>query len=168
MPRAAMIARNVARKLPPSFDIADLEQEAFIALWHQAEKFDESKGVPFRGYAFMAVRGAVLMACRRRSYRDATADELAPDYVDSRPSIEQELLDRRERKIRGARDSKRRRRTLELMDKLPHFEQFLIKRVYLDGDDVVDLAAAWSMDALLLKKRLRGGVRMLAKLRVKN
>lgn len=162
---AATIARNVSRNLPPSFDISDLEQEAYIALWRVAEKFDVSRGVPFRGYAYMAVRGAVLMACRRRSYTAATSDELEGDYACERPSIETEMHERNEREKTRWKNSKRRKRTAELMEQLPYFEQFLVKRVYLDGEDVADLAASWLMDVGALKKRLRGGVRMLMKLR---
>jgi RNA polymerase sigma factor (sigma-70 family) len=165
---AADIAHKASHNLPPSFDISDLEQEAYIALWRQAEKFDESRGVPFRGYAYMAVRGAVLMSVRRRNYTASTADELAGDYADYWPSPEIELLDQEDRERVRWRDSKRRKRVLGLMEQLPQFEQFLIKRAYLDGDALEDLAEVWGMDAMLLKKRLRCGVRMLSKLRVMN
>jgi DNA-directed RNA polymerase specialized sigma subunit len=49
--------------------VDDLEQEAVIAHWRCVEAFDASKGVPYRGYAYFTVRGAVLMSCRRKHYR---------------------------------------------------------------------------------------------------
>lgn len=78
---AENIARHVVRSLPPSFDLADLVQDAHIAVWNKAQDYDTSQGVPFEAYAYKAVRGAVLMAVRRRNWVEAnhTALDDVPD-----------------------------------------------------------------------------------------
>src|ERR1700733_13710312 len=73
---AASVGRNVARGLPPSFDLDDLQQIAVIEHWRRVDLYDGASGVPYRAYAYLAIRGAVLMACRRKAYREATHDEL--------------------------------------------------------------------------------------------
>ena len=80
---ASMVARNVHRKVPPSFDVEDLEQEARIAMWRCCEKYDpfNSKGVPFQAYSYLAVRGACLMYCRRRAWREATHESINPSFA---------------------------------------------------------------------------------------
>src|ERR1700675_2133617 len=76
LPWAERQARLLKRGLPPSFDVQDLLQIARIEHWRQVQSFDASRGVPYQGYACAAVRGAVLMACRRRHFREATHDRL--------------------------------------------------------------------------------------------
>ena len=66
---AASIERSVRRKLPPSFDVQDLAQIALIQHWRCVEQYDPARGVPYRAYAYFPIRGAVLMACRRREHR---------------------------------------------------------------------------------------------------
>src|SRR5579862_4320825 len=67
---AANVGRSVARCMPPSFDPDDLSQIAVIEHWRRVELYDRTTGVPYRAYAYQAIRGAVLMSCRRRHYRE--------------------------------------------------------------------------------------------------
>jgi RNA polymerase sigma factor (sigma-70 family) len=67
------MAGQVVRMLPPSYERDDMQQLARIETWRRYQVFDASRGVAFTTYAYRAVRGACLMAARRRSYRDATA-----------------------------------------------------------------------------------------------
>lgn len=69
---ADTIAQSVKRRLPPSFDLADLEQVARVATWAAAREYAPSLGVPFTAFAYKRVRGACFMSVRRRYYRDAT------------------------------------------------------------------------------------------------
>ncbi len=73
---ATAIARNVHRRVPPSFDLDDLIQEAHIALWKKSKLYDPGSGVPFRGFASLYVQGAVKMLLRRRHWLDHTSYEL--------------------------------------------------------------------------------------------
>ena len=80
-----VVAKRVHGQLPPSFlDLADLEQEAAIALWEQVQRYDPSKNNNVRGFAYLAVRGAVLMSVRRKHYREATNEELEPTHAGAR------------------------------------------------------------------------------------
>jgi DNA-directed RNA polymerase specialized sigma24 family protein len=65
---ASVIARNVLRKLPPSFGAGDLVEEALIEMWRRCQLYDPGnlRGRPFQAYAYRAVRGACLMGVRRR------------------------------------------------------------------------------------------------------
>jgi RNA polymerase sigma factor (sigma-70 family) len=132
---ARRVARSEWRGLPPSFALEDLEQEALIAMWKQSERYDPSRAVPFQAFAYRAVRGAILMACRRRPYREATHDELKlKDHpTDTRPNAEQALLDRREQKLRSQLVAYRLQKVEDLMAGFSAADAFLVKRAFIDG-----------------------------------
>lgn len=73
------IAEDVARRLPPSFDLDDLRQEALLAAWRAEARYDPSRGIPFTVYAYRAVHGACLMSARRRHWTAATMEEIPAD-----------------------------------------------------------------------------------------
>jgi RNA polymerase sigma factor for flagellar operon FliA len=58
------IAERLASKLPPSVDLDDLMGAGMLGLLDAVDKFDPSKGVLFRTYAEMRVRGAMLDSLR--------------------------------------------------------------------------------------------------------
>lgn len=89
---AKSIARKLARQLPPSFDLADLEQQALIGLWKATERYDAQRGVPFRSWAAIYVRGEVRMFARRRNYTEAT---MLPIEEDSAVEDQEEAYERR-------------------------------------------------------------------------
>lgn len=66
------IARATMRTLPPSFEYDDLHQAGAIGLLQAMDSFDAARGVPFRAYATLRIRGAILDSIRRRHYRNAT------------------------------------------------------------------------------------------------
>lgn len=114
----------VSRHLPPHLDRDDLIQEANIAAWQAADRFDESFGVPFDGYLAIRIRGAVTDYVRfwqhsRRTVRATLvsinepvwaggeefgelADNLADDSVpvDDSAAIEIDLRDMHDRVAR--------------------------------------------------------------------
>jgi len=113
---ADVVARGVARTLPPSFDLDDLRQIARIETWRRVQAFEPARGVHFTTFAYRAVRGACLMFARRRNYVMATSLELdersergACDDTEVRIHLDQvrdilgavldELLDERERRV---------------------------------------------------------------------
>lgn len=96
---AAAIGRRLTKRLPPSFDKDDLVQVALIEHWRRSQMYDSSTGVPYRAYAYTAVRGAVLMSCRRKHYREATHDELVGQFVDQHPLPDQVLLAEEEERL---------------------------------------------------------------------
>lgn len=139
---AERLARAGRRKLPPSFDVADLQQEARLELWRQVQRFDASLGVPFRGFAYFAVRGAVLMACRRKQYREATHEELkaTSHHVDKHLRPDELLIAREEWRNRlGPKLYRKRRKVLAALQRIPAEAAHLVRMVYLEGSDMDEL-----------------------------
>jgi DNA-directed RNA polymerase specialized sigma subunit len=103
---AAAVARNVHRKVPPSFDLADLEQVARIEMWKRVLLYEadngrpgrDPHGTPFRAYAHMYVRGAALMFARRRAWKDGTAEAISEREVDPALRPDEQIERRQEAK----------------------------------------------------------------------
>jgi len=99
-------------------------------------------GIPYAGYAYSPVYGAVMMACRRRHWRDTTAEELIPHALDEKESAESALLRKEEERNRSGRRERRRLQMVrDALRRLPAADAYLLKRVYLEGVDVEQLEA---------------------------
>src|ERR1044072_143447 len=94
------IAERLAAKLPPSVDIDDLMGAGMLGLLDAVDKFDPNKGVMFRTYAEMRVRGAMLDSLRdldwaprsmRRRAREIEAAYLQLEQQCNRPATEDEV-----------------------------------------------------------------------------
>lgn len=59
-----IIARQVLRTLGGSAELEELLSFGREGLWDAARRFDDSRGVPFRGYANYRVRGAIIDGVR--------------------------------------------------------------------------------------------------------
>lgn len=152
------VALKVRRSLPPSFDVDDLKQEARIGLWRSVEAYDPSRGVPFRAFAMIRVRGAVLMASRRRAYKEATHEELNDRHVDRKRRPDELLLAREERRnVTGPREYRRRVKMLAALERIPDESARLIRAVYLENLEMDQLALL----APETRKQLRSAVRDL-------
>jgi RNA polymerase sigma factor (sigma-70 family) len=157
-----MVARSVGRHLPPCFALADLEQEARIEHWKRSQLWNPATGVPYQAYAYMAVRGAVLMACRRREYREATHEELTGQHVDARPRPDDALIAREEwRNHTGPRERRRSAKLQQLLGELPAADGYLVRRVFLEGADVETLAQTWGATPERIRHRLSSAMRAL-------
>ena len=86
------LAKTFAMHLPMAFDLEDLQQEAAIGLLEACRKWDETRNVPFRAYAWMLIRGRCYMSVRRRSYKFATAVELDFERPDTSESVELQVM----------------------------------------------------------------------------
>src|SRR5258708_4656713 len=64
LPHVKYVAERLAAKLPPWVDINDLIGAGMLGLLDAVDKFDPSKGVMFKTYAEMRVRGAILDSLR--------------------------------------------------------------------------------------------------------
>lgn len=164
---ARAIARNIARKLPPSFDPGDLEQEALIETWKRAERFDgdNERGTPFRAYAYMAVRGAVLMSIRRRAWKEGTAEEISRDAIDTGMRPDERIHHHQVEKAARRRHLRRKAWLLEAIEELPPVDAFLVKRVYCEGAEVENMADMLGMERRAASRRLAGVVKRLIKTR---
>lgn len=61
------VARGVARQLGSRFDLDDLKGYAHEAIAEVAAKYDESRGVSFRAFARLRLRGAIIDGLRKES-----------------------------------------------------------------------------------------------------
>jgi DNA-directed RNA polymerase specialized sigma24 family protein len=138
---AESIARTVHRRLPPSFDLSDLQQIALIAHWGRVGSYDPARNNNYRAYAHKTILGAVLMACRRRHFREATHDELNALHVDNHPRPDEALLAREQRRnVDGPREYRRRQKVLAALAVLPPEDADLVRAV-LGGADASEFDA---------------------------
>jgi len=150
MPWAAGIARKLSLRFPPCFELQDLVQEAHIELWKRAQRFDENSGVPFQGYAYLPVRGAVLMLTRRRRWKDATCEELFDGHVDDRPLPDQALCDREAELIKLAAVEK------SLGTVRPELREMVV--ALIDGRNLEQIAADFGLSRGSVGRRLRAAI----------
>lgn len=61
------VARGVARQLGSRFDLDDLKGYAHEAITDVVHKFDEGRGVSFRSFARLRLRGAIIDGLRKES-----------------------------------------------------------------------------------------------------
>jgi RNA polymerase sigma factor for flagellar operon FliA len=64
LPQVKFIAERLAAKLPPSVDREDLVGAGVLGLLDAVDKYDPARGVLFKTYAEMRVRGAMLDSLR--------------------------------------------------------------------------------------------------------
>lgn len=159
---AAKIARSFAKKLPPCFNVRDMEQEARIECWKQAQKYDPSRGVPFQAYAYFAVLGACRMAVRRRHWSEAIMPEVDPYTVDIRPQGEDAIAAECDRVATDQRIETQRAAIASELATLPEIERRLIARV-LEGADLSEIEAGWQDETATVGRRLSVATRMLKK-----
>lgn len=98
-----IIARQLSRQLGRQLDLDDLRSAGREGLLQASRSFDESEGVPFRRWANVRVRGAMLDYVRlqsglpRRVYKRvralAAAERIHHASVEERPSAEAEAAD---------------------------------------------------------------------------
>jgi RNA polymerase sigma factor for flagellar operon FliA len=64
LPLVAKVAGALGARLPRSVERSDLTQAGVVGLLDAADKFDRTKGVQFRTYAELRIRGAILDSLR--------------------------------------------------------------------------------------------------------
>jgi RNA polymerase sigma factor for flagellar operon FliA len=64
LPLVDIIARQILRTLGGVADLDELLSFGREGLWDAARRFDDSRGVPFRGYANFRVRGSIIDGVR--------------------------------------------------------------------------------------------------------
>lgn len=165
MPWARDIAKKVHQTLPASFELDDLEQEALLEHSKRVGLYDPEKNGSYQGYAYLWVKGAVLMACRRGNWRAATTEPIRPDYVDAAPLQDQRIDDARVERSDAIRSERQRRWVQGRLKLLPPGVAYLVRRVYLDGVDPKDLVLWLNKPYPAIARRLALGVRLLKKAR---
>lgn len=172
-PWVESIARSVRSRLPPSFPLDDLKQEARIAHWKCVEAFDSTRGVPYRAFAYQAIYGAVMMSCRRKHYRESTHEELnekvnsprwvkgTPWHVDPRPMADDAMVEARERRLGDRRQNYRLNQVSAVIGQLAPADAFLIRRVYLEGVEVGHMAELWGISEERMNRKVKAAVSKL-------
>lgn len=164
---AAAVARIVHRRVPPSFDIEDLEQVARIEMWERCQRYDpfNENGVPFRGYAYIYVLNACRMHCRRKAWKEATAPGLTASMVDAKPRPDERVAAKQDQNRESCRQYRQRTWLQGQIAQLPAMDAYLMQRHYLDGVDLEEVAELAGMEQRQLRLRLAGVVRQLKKAR---
>lgn len=85
-----LIADRLAAKLPPSVDRDDLIGAGVLGLLDAAGKFDPARGVRFKTYAEMRIRGAMLDSLRDLDWAPRTMRQRARELEAAAKRIEQE------------------------------------------------------------------------------
>ena len=84
-----MVVRRLARKLPPSVEIDDVQSAGILGLMDAAQKFDPSRGARFRTYAELRVQGAILDYLRSLSWAPRGMHRRAKEIDAARSIVEQ-------------------------------------------------------------------------------
>lgn len=134
------IAERVAQKLPPSFDIEDLEGVGQVALVNSATSYrpEAHAGAPFDAYARPRIHGAMIDSIRRSKYTENTRPSIdnAPIPID-RPKVVE--IDRRIQMQRAtAQLDPRQRLVIEL-----HYDQDLTLKEIAERMDVSPSLVSW-------------------------
>lgn len=126
---AAVVSR-AARPLPPQFDRDDLLQAGRLAALQAAMSYDPRHcgGASWRTYAHYRIRGAVLMAARRRNWTEAW--HLGLDHAATTPDFSASPLE----ELAG---SDLWRELMAAIERLTNPSRWVVRRRMLDG------AAPW-------------------------
>src|SRR5512137_2326459 len=102
LPQIKYIAQRISTKLPSHVELNDLVGAGVLGLLDAIEKFDPSRGVKFKTYAELRIKGAILDSLRNldwapRSLRKRSKD-LEKVYKDleqrlGRPASDKEVCD---------------------------------------------------------------------------
>lgn len=90
LPQVKLIADRLAVRLPPSVDRDDLIGAGVLGLLDAASKFDPARGVRFKTYAEMRIRGAMLDSLRDLDWAPRTLRQRARELEAAARRIEQE------------------------------------------------------------------------------
>ncbi len=91
LPQIKYIAQRIAVKLPPDVQLDDLISAGVIGLLDAYEKFDESKGVQFKTYAEVRIRGAILDSLRDLDWAPRSLRKRSKEVEEAYARVEQRL-----------------------------------------------------------------------------
>jgi RNA polymerase sigma factor for flagellar operon FliA len=90
LPQVKFIAERMAAKLPPSVDRDDLIGAGVLGLMDAVDKFDPARGVQFKTYAELRVRGAILDSLRSLDWAPRSMRHRGREVEAAYHQIEQE------------------------------------------------------------------------------
>jgi RNA polymerase sigma factor for flagellar operon FliA len=131
IPLIRSVARQVHRKLPPSFELDDLIQSGVLGLIQAAESYDPAGGASFATFARYRIHGAIQDSIRRDQFTESIHAELPASGVVYVDPIE-EMIAAREEADQVAR----------AVDQLPDRGRKVIQMRYSDQMSMVNVGAA--------------------------
>jgi len=90
-PMVRAIAGRIARRLPASVDVEELVSVGTLGLIDAFDRFDASRAVPFRAYAEIRIRGAIMDSLREGDWTPRTARRAAHDIEDAKTRLRKRL-----------------------------------------------------------------------------
>jgi RNA polymerase sigma factor for flagellar operon FliA len=91
LPQVKYIALKIARQVPQSVQLEDLVSAGVVGLLDAYEKFDESRGVQFKTYAEVRIRGEILDSLRNLDWAPRSLRRKAREVEKAYSELEQEL-----------------------------------------------------------------------------
>ena len=91
LPLIKHIAHRVAVRLPPNVEIRDLVNAGVIGLLDAVEKFEPERGVKFKTYAELRIRGAMLDSLRELDWAPRSLRKKSKDLEKIYKRLEQRL-----------------------------------------------------------------------------
>ena len=125
-----LIRKFVRQTVLYGFDEDDLKQECYMQLQKALERYDERLGIPFESYYKIMLYGWRSNENKRRRMQLLGNDELLIESVDERTDIEREV----EGKLLWEK-------ALGELGKLSEAEQYIIRKYYLEGRSLIDIAS---------------------------
>lgn len=95
IPLIRSVARQIHKKLPPSFELDDLVQSGVLGLIQAVERYDPAAGASFATFARYRIHGAIQDSIRREQFTDSIHEEL-PAQVAYLDPIEARIAQREE------------------------------------------------------------------------
>jgi RNA polymerase sigma-70 factor, ECF subfamily len=136
------VAYSLAVRVVRDRDLAaDVVQDAFVAVWNQAAKFDASRGQPSSWILTLTHHKAVDMVRREERRRAEPIDEGA-ELVDSAPPVEEK-----------AWQGVAREQVRKAMQKLPDPQREVLELAYFAGFTQSELAERLSLPIGTIKSR---------------
>jgi len=91
MPQIKYIAQRISTKLPSHVELNDLVSAGVLGLLDAIDKFDESRGVKFKTYAELRIKGAILDSLRNLDWAPRSLRKKSKDLEKVYRELEQRL-----------------------------------------------------------------------------
>jgi len=91
LPQIKYIAHRISAKLPSHVELNDLVSAGVLGLLDAVEKFDPSRGVKFKTYAELRVKGAILDSLRNLDWAPRSLRKRSKDLEKVYKELEQKL-----------------------------------------------------------------------------
>lgn len=91
LPQIKYIAQRISAKLPAHVELNDLVSAGIIGLLDAIEKFDPNRGVKFKTYAELRIKGAILDSLRNLDWAPRSLRKKSKDLERTQRELEQRL-----------------------------------------------------------------------------